>query len=178
MVKVLGVQEPYADTIIKKWGHPWENFLLESDKMLMEDSDFLLCEKGGKIFFEADRLISEDVFQLHLEAGRAEFLRWEKIRFLFLETGGKIVLNYPYAHSSFGIYQRAHCREGKISTRRHFYIPYTDATPARSIMRKKYYDGVGAWNLLTAEEKAVYNKNAVGRHMSGYNLFIKKFMKT
>ena len=176
MVKVLGIEEPYADLKMKAWGQPWENLLLESDKMLLENSDFLLFEKGGKIFFEADWLLFEDGFKIHLEAGRPEFLLWEKIRFLFLETGFKIVLNYPYAHSSFGTYELQNCREGKISTRRHFYNYNTDCTPARRARRLKFAAAVVAWKILTPEQKALYNKRAVGRHMSGYNLFIKEFM--
>jgi len=105
MVKVLGIEEPYADLKTKKWGQPWENLLLESDKMLLEYSDFLLLEKGGKIFFEADLLLFEDGFKIHLEAGRPEFLFWHRLSSLLpsfhilnfpllLENGFKIVLNY------------------------------------------------------------------------------------
>jgi len=189
MVKVLGIQEPYADTKQKKWGQPWENFLLESDKMLMENGEFLLFEKAGKIFFETDRLLFEDGFKIHLEAGGPEFLFWHQrsssnppfhvLNFpLLLENGFKIKIDYPYAHSSFGIYRLTNCREGKISTRRHFYNYNTDATPARLVLRHKYYAAVGAWRLLTSDQRAVYNKRAVGRHMSGYNLFIREFLIT
>jgi len=176
MVKVLGVQEPYGDSILKKWGQPWENLLLESDLMLLENGEFLLLEKGGKIFFEADLLLFEDGFKIHLEAGRPEFLLWQNIRFLFLENGFKIILNYPYAHSSFGIYRLTNCREGKISTKRHFYDYNIDATPARRLRRLKFAAAVVAWKILTPEQKLLYNERAVGRHMSGYNLFIKEFM--
>ena len=178
MVKILGVNEPYGDTIMKKWGSPWENLLLESDKMLMENGEFLLFEKGGKIFFEAPALISEDSSKFHLEAGRPEFLRWANIHELLLETGDRIVLNYLYAHSSFGIYSRKKCREGKISCRLKFHNLRLASTPGRLVVRKKFALAVAAWQNLTPEQKALYNKRAVGRYMSGYNVFISKFLNT
>jgi len=178
MVKILGVAEPWALRQQKAWGKPWENLELESDNVLLENSDFLLCEKGGKVNFEANRLLFEDSFKIHLELGRPEFLFWQKTYFLLLENGSKIKTEYPYAHSSFGIYRLSNCREGKLSTKRHFYEYYTAATPARLIRRKKFAGAVPAWKLLTDGQKAWYNQRAVGRHMSGYNLFIKEFMKT
>ena len=189
MVKILGVNEPYADTIMKKWGFPWENILVESDKLLLESGEFLLFEKGGKIFFEAPALVFENGFKMHLEAGRPEFLFWhhrtsQKPSFhvlndpLLLETGDKIVLNYPYGHSSFGIYQRRPCREGKISCKSKFYNDRIPATPARLVCQSKFAAAVAAWKLLTPEQKILYNRRAVGRYMSGYNLFIKNYLNT
>jgi hypothetical protein len=177
MVKVLGIQEPFGVRIQKKFGKPWENILLQSDHLLLENGNFLLFERGGKIYLEADKLLFETSDYFRLEAGRPEFLLFQNIGFLFAENGSKIVLNYPYGHSSFGIYRLTNCREGKISTRRKFYKYYTDCTPARRLLRLKYTNAQAGWRSLTTEQKAVYNKRAVGRHYSGYNLFIKEFMK-
>jgi hypothetical protein len=178
MVRVTGVQEPYGDTVMKKWGSPWKNLLLESDKMLMEDGDFLLCEKGGKIFFEASALVSEDSFKFHLEAGRPEFLRWGGIHDLILENGFRIVLNYPYGHSSFGIYCRRRTAKGQYVVREKFYNERIPATPARLVCQSKFALAVAAWQGLTSEQKAVYNRNVSGRHMAGFNLYISNYLKT
>lgn len=178
MVRVTGVQEPYGDTVMKKWGSPWQNLLLESDKMLMEDSDFLLCEKGGKIFFEAPALVFEDSFKIHLEAGRPEFLRWGGIHDLLLENGFRIVLNYPYGHSSFGIYKRQRTKKGQYVVRSKFYKPAIQGYPNLLVCQSKFALAVAGWQSLTAEQKAVYNINVSGRHMSGYNLFIKNYLNT
>jgi hypothetical protein len=177
MVKVLGIQEPFGVRIQKKFGKPWENILLQSDHLLLENGNFLLFERGGKIYLEADKLLFETSDYFRLEAGRPEFLLFKNIGFLFAENGSKIVLNYPYGHSSFGIYRLTNCREGKISTRRKFYNYYTDTTPGRRVWRLKFAAAVSAWQSLTTEQKAVYNKRAVGKHMTGNNLFIKEFLK-
>jgi hypothetical protein len=34
---------------------------------------------------------------------------------------------------------------------------------------------VFSWQGLTNEEKIAYNKKAIGKNMSGYNLFIKEY---
>lgn len=178
MVKVLSLNHPYAVRIQKKWGQPWKNLLIESDQLLLQNGNFLLFEKGGKIFFETGLLLREDTSKIHLEAGAAEFLLWEKIRFMFQENGDKIVLDYPYAHSSFGTYQLQNCKEGKLSCRRKFHNFNPQCTPGRRVCRLKFAAAEAAWHNLTTEQKAVYNKRVVGKNMTGNNLFIKEFMKS
>lgn len=178
MVRINGVQEVAGVTITKKLGSPWENLLLESDKMLMEDGEFLLCEKGGKIFFEAPALISWDSFKIHLEAGCPEFLRWGGIHDLLLENGFRIVLNYPYGHSSFGIYKRQRTKNGQYVVRSKFYKPAIQGQPNKLVCQSKFALAVAAWQSLTSEQKAIYNRNVSGRHMAGFNLFISNYLKT
>jgi len=178
MVKVFATEALGSFTAQKKLGQPWQNLLQESGAVLLEDGFSLLLEKGGKMILQASNIVLEDNSKIRLEAGFAEFLWWQKDSFLFLEDGSRIILNYPYAHSSFGTYQLQQCREGKISCRRKFQNTNTDGTPARLVCRSKFADAIVAWQNLTTEQKAVYNKRAIGRHKSGYNLFIKEFMQT
>ena len=42
--------------------------------------------------------------------------------------------------------------------------------------RAKYLAAVAAWNALTSEQKAVYNSEAAGLPLTGYNLFLKRHL--
>jgi hypothetical protein len=75
-----------------------------------------------------------------------------------------------------GVYRVWH-RWGKPQNfKEKFYVPYNPQTPLQQANRAKLADAVLAWQCLTSEEKSAYNKRARGRHMSGYNLFIRNFM--
>lgn len=43
--------------------------------------------------------------------------------------------------------------------------------------REKYKEGTEAWRTLTNEEKELYNKKAEEFKITGYNLFIKEYIK-
>lgn len=49
-------------------------------------------------------------------------------------------------------------------------------TSSQDVYRAAYSEAVGVWNGLTPEQKAVYIDEAVGLHMSGYNLFVKTYL--
>jgi len=76
----------------------------------------------------------------------------------------------------YGIYQRRHCQEGIISCRLNFYTPTNPQTVPQQANRSKFSSGVSAWQALSAEQRKLYNDNAVGLHMSGYNLFLRIYM--
>lgn len=156
MVKILGIKEPYGARIQKKFGKDWE-------LLLQQNGDFLLQEDSAKI---------------RCELGWPEFLCQQTRHFLLQENGDKIKFDYAYAYGAFGIYQLKNCREGKISCKEKFYNNTVPATPNRLVCRGKFADAVAGWQALTTPQKAVYNKRAVGKHMSGYNLFIREFMLT
>ena len=44
--------------------------------------------------------------------------------------------------------------------------------------RQKMAAAVASWQALTDEEKNRYNKNAYGKRMSGYNLFLKEYLRS
>jgi len=75
-----------------------------------------------------------------------------------------------------GIYQMRSCHEGKIPIRMKFYAP--PETPARIANPRRAIcaDGVSAWKLLTDEQKAEYDKRAIGRHYGGYHLFMREYL--
>ncbi len=75
-----------------------------------------------------------------------------------------------------GIYHVDHDAEGRFLLRTNYVITKNPRSIPQQAHRHKYGQAVGAWRLLTSEQKAVYNKNAVGHRMTGCNLFIKEFM--
>lgn len=86
----------------------------------------------------------------------------------------------PYAKTKSveitGIYQTQY-RGGKPFIRLlHYFVPQNPRTETQQNNRQKYSDSIIAWRNLTNEQKQVYNKNAVGMKMTGYNLFQKEYM--
>lgn len=59
-----------------------------------------------------------------------------------------------------------------------FMYPSNPRTEAQQANRQKITNGVQAWKNLTEEEKSVYNKKAIGKRMSGYNLFLRQYLKS
>lgn len=93
---------------------------------------------------------------------------------LLQELGSRFEQEHPNDDPEAGIYQLRKCKEGKISCKSKFYTPYNPNSPSQQFWRKKYADGVLAWQGLTPEQKIPYNKKAIGKGMSGYNLFLKE----
>ena len=77
-----------------------------------------------------------------------------------------------------GIYQMRPRPNGPICVRHIFYAP--TETPARiaNPRRAIFASAVLAWQNLTADQKLEYHKKAYGKHMSGYNLFMKQYLLT
>lgn len=75
-----------------------------------------------------------------------------------------------------GIYRVRH-RWGKvIQEKMPFYWPTNPQLPAQQAWRGIFTDAVAGWQGLTDEQKEVYNKKAVGKRMSGYNLFLSEYL--
>jgi len=82
----------------------------------------------------------------------------------------------PDPKGLYGIYRVRH-RWGKtIQEKLPFYVPTNPQTEAQQAWRQVYADSVTAWQALTPEQKAVYNENAKGKKMSGYNFFQKEYL--
>lgn len=74
-----------------------------------------------------------------------------------------------------GIYQQRHCKTGIRTIKMKFYSPVNPGTPAQLIEQDRMRSAVAAWHNLTDGQRLVYNSRAVGKHMSGFNLFIKEY---
>lgn len=57
-----------------------------------------------------------------------------------------------------------------------YYIIKNPRTPAQQTNRGKYAAGVTGWQGLTDPQKEVYNQRAIGKKMSGYNLYLREFL--
>jgi len=55
--------------------------------------------------------------------------------------------------------------------------PYTSNTPAQQNIRGQFTAGHTAWTSLTEEQKQVYRDRAVGHALTGYNIFMKEYIK-
>ena len=75
-----------------------------------------------------------------------------------------------------GLYNIYHANGKTKFYRDSFYIPDNPRTLTQQTNRAKMTAAVLAWKALTDDEKLFYNKRAFGKRMSGYNLFLKKYL--
>ena len=75
-----------------------------------------------------------------------------------------------------GIYRRDNVT-GKVKHYREpYYITKNPRTGPQQTWRGVFADAVAAWKALTPDEKNQYNIKAKGKHMSGYNLFLREYL--
>ncbi len=67
-------------------------------------------------------------------------------------------------------------RRGVQCVRLHV-IPRNPDTEAQRIMRRSFGDAVRSWQAMNNDEKYVYIRKARFLNMSGYNLYISKYLK-
>ena len=99
----------------------------------------------------------------------------EDIFLYFSEFGNSRFGVDPYANilCLSGIYRRDNVT-GKIRTYREpYYITKNPRYIPQQANRAKMAAAVLAWQGLTDEQKIPYNKKSSGKHMSGYNVFLK-----
>lgn len=83
---------------------------------------------------------------------------------------------YGAGAKTHGIYQ-VRTRFGEhVQVKEKHYWPTNPQTGPQQANRQKMTDAVAAWQALTGEQQAVYNKNAIGKEMSGYNLFLSEHL--
>ncbi len=67
-------------------------------------------------------------------------------------------------------------RRGRQCVRLHV-IPRNPDTEAQRVVRRSFGDAVRSWQSMTEDEKYAYNRQARYLNMSGYNLYISKYLK-
>ncbi len=67
-------------------------------------------------------------------------------------------------------------RRGKLCVRT-YVIPRNPDTEAQRIVRRSFAEAVISWQSMTAEEQYIYKRKARHINMSGYNLYISKYLK-
>lgn len=75
-----------------------------------------------------------------------------------------------------GIYQRLPHKTGKIIITRDFFRSSYPGTDDQLQSNQVFADAVAAWQSLTQEEKASYNRIAKRRQRQGYNFFISQYI--
>lgn len=75
-----------------------------------------------------------------------------------------------------GVYQMRRYGKNVVCVREKFYEPSNQSQPNKVASQLKFADAVLSWQNLTSIKKKRYNELAVGRHFSGYNLFIRDYM--
>jgi hypothetical protein len=75
-----------------------------------------------------------------------------------------------------GIYRTDNVTGKTKFYRQPYYITKNPRYAAQQANRQKYADGVLVWQGLTDAQKLIYNIKAEGKRMSGYNLFLKKYL--
>lgn len=65
---------------------------------------------------------------------------------------------------------------GRVHVRKVFYVPSNPQTAEQQANRSKFADAVSAWQALTAGQKEVYRLKSSGKHMSGYNVFLREYL--
>lgn len=80
--------------------------------------------------------------------------------------------------AAFGIYQ-TRSRPGRtITVLESFYGPTNPQTIPQQANRAKMTAAVAAWQALSAGARAPYNARAVGKNLSGYNLYLREYILT
>ena len=74
-----------------------------------------------------------------------------------------------------GIYQ-VRTRYGKQVVKEEHYWPTNPQTEAQQAHRQKMTDAVAAWQVLTDNQKEVYNIRARYKKYSGYNLYLREYL--
>jgi len=75
--------------------------------------------------------------------------------------------------------QHKHPRYGPaICVREVLYEPSDQTQPNKVARQIIFVAAVAAWQVLHVVEKQEYNRKAFGKHMSGYNLFLRYYLKS
>jgi len=76
----------------------------------------------------------------------------------------------------FGIYQHRHTPSGIINVKEKFYTPTNPQTETQQANRTKLANADKAWQALSEETKNYWRFKTKHPGMTGFNLFIKKYM--
>lgn len=80
--------------------------------------------------------------------------------------------------SRYGIYRRFTQGPERKIVKNRYYIPANPRTVPQQARRTAYANGVSAWQALTQPEKDIYNEQAKGKNLSGYNIFMQDWLNS
>lgn len=73
-------------------------------------------------------------------------------------------------------YNRTYTIANKKTLRSPYYITKNPRSAPQQAWRQIFAAAVSAWQGLTVEQKIVYHRASMGKHMSGYNVFLKEYL--
>ena len=76
-----------------------------------------------------------------------------------------------------GIYQMRKTYLGRVPIKMKFYSPGPPTAPTQIAAQDKLRTAVTNWQGFTLDQKAWYRGRASGTGLSGYNLYVKEFIK-
>ena len=76
-----------------------------------------------------------------------------------------------------GIYRRRRSSGGTTIVKENWYVTKNPRTESQQANRGKFADAIAAWHELTPEDKNVYNIASVKTRGTGFNLFIRDYMR-
>lgn len=97
-----------------------------------------------------------------------------------IHARGKFPIGFDYSPGYYGypvIYQVRRTWHGLQQVREKYYKPREPSTSKQAGTWVAFHNAVKAWQELTPEEKEVYNKRNYPPRMSGYNRFLKDYLK-
>lgn len=83
---------------------------------------------------------------------------------------------FYFGDDSAGVFQRIHTAKGVFSRKLRYYVPTYSDSEAIIASREKFAAGIVAYRALNSEQKKAFKIRARGMQMSGYNLFLRKYM--
>lgn len=98
-------------------------------------------------------------------------------------SGGYGLARYSIGRWGFfskyaGIYQKHRSADGNCISRMAFYRPTNPRSVAQQANRSKFAAAMGVYNGLSPTEKVVLSKDARKLGMNGWNLFIRRYMRS
>jgi len=75
-----------------------------------------------------------------------------------------------------GVYKMQTYNGEKMCIYTDFYEPSDQTQPNKVARQLVFADAIAAWQGLSGPAKEEYNEQAVGLHMSGYNLFLRGYL--
>jgi len=76
-----------------------------------------------------------------------------------------------------GVYQRFKIADELKIFRYPFNLPKNPRTEDQQNWRQVFQEGAEQWQLLSDEQKKIWNEKAIGKNLYGYNLFLSDYLK-
>jgi hypothetical protein len=96
-------------------------------------------------------------------------------------SGGFGRIAFGYTRFGFynwyaGIYQKKYYFGKPYISRMKFYRPKNNQKPTQQLWRGVFKDGKAQYDLLSDEQKLVYKKRGILKHITGYNIFMSEWL--